>query len=441
MDKYLVNFFKKHHLKLLNKTLVVAVSTGIDSMCLLTALLTLKSEYNLNLHIAHFNHLKREQSQIEEAFIKEFALEKNILCHIGYLHEENNRNFQNYAREQRYQFFENLVRKVKADYLLLAHHANDDMETILMRMIRGSNLKGYAGMEEVSLFRGIPLLRPFLRITKDELIDYANLHRIKYYQDSSNFEDIYTRNRIRKEIVPAFFNEDEKVHLKFQEFSETLLAVNELLEAEIKKFRKHVLFEKNCFGFVINDFQNLSAFLQQENLFSLLKEYNLGKANILEIIKLINSRKKNIKYFYKGLFTFVKEYDWVYFYDGNIETPQVDLLIKAPGVYHLSDKIKVNVIKKEYVNISKNEDLWYNSNMLPFRVRSRKAGDKILLAAGYKKVKDLLIDKKIGILDRERILILEKDKEILAVIGIAKSKILKEIKENDILVKVEQNYG
>ena len=172
-----------------------------------------------------------------------------------------------------------------------------------------------------------------------------------------------------------------------------------------------------------------------------MKEYNLGKANILEIIKLINSRKKNIKYFYKGMFTFVKEYDWVYFYDGNIETPQVDLLIKAPGVYHLSDKIKVNVIKKEYVNISKNEDLWYNSNMLPFRVRSRKAGDKILLAAGYKKVKDLLIDKKIGILDRERILILEKDKEILAVIGIAKSKILKEIKENDILVKVEQNYG
>ena len=94
MDKYLVNFFKKHHLKLLNKTLVVAVSTGIDSMCLLTALLTLKSEYNLNLHIAHFNHLKREQSQIEEAFIKEFALEKNILCHIEYLHEENNRNFK-----------------------------------------------------------------------------------------------------------------------------------------------------------------------------------------------------------------------------------------------------------------------------------------------------------------------------------------------------------
>jgi tRNA(Ile)-lysidine synthetase-like protein len=441
MDRQLEQFFKRHQLPLKNRKLVLAVSTGVDSMVLLQACLALKAEYNLQLCVAHFNHQKREQSVTEEEFIKDFCREQGIDCLVEHLPHGYEKNFQSYAREQRYAFFERAVKKVGADYLLLAHHANDNMETILMRMIRGSNLKAYAGMEEVSKFRGIPLLRPFLQVTKDELIEYANLHKIKYYQDASNYEDIYTRNRIRKEIIPALFREDEHVHLKFQEFSETLLAANELLEEKVAEFQKLMFFEDEAFGFYAADFQRLSVFLQYEILFSGLKKYQLGKMNISEIIKLINSGKQNIKLFYKGLFTFVKEYDKIYFFDDEIKTPQFDLLIDRPGVYRLSDKITVSVIKKTTADIPNCNEIWYNTNMLPIRLRNRRDGDKILLETGYKKVKDLLIDQKLGILKREQAIICEKDQEILAVLGVRKSTILKQHKNNDIVIKVEYENG
>jgi tRNA(Ile)-lysidine synthetase-like protein len=111
------------------------------------------------------------------------------------------------------------------------------------------------------------------------------------------------------------------------------------------------------------------------------------------------------------------------------------------GSYQVSDKITVNVMKKVCVDIPNLNDLWYNTNMLPIRLRSRRNGDKILLETGYKKVKDLLIDKKIGILEREQVIICEKDQEILAVLGIRKSSILKQIKNNNIIIKVENNDG
>ena len=107
----------------------------------------------------------------------------------------------------------------------------------------------------------------------------------------------------------------------------------------------------------------------------------------------------------------------------------------------MSDNISVNVIKKDCINIPNFDDLWYNTNMLPLRIRNRKPGDKILIETGYKKVKDLLIDKKIGILEREQVIICEKDNEILAVLGIRKSSILKQIKNNDIIIKVERKDG
>ncbi|NLD26328.1 MAG: tRNA lysidine(34) synthetase TilS [Acholeplasmataceae bacterium] len=441
MDRQLVQFFKQHQLPLKNKTLVVAVSTGVDSMALLHACLSIRSEYNLHLYVAHFNHQKREQSTIEAAFIKAYSEEQEIGCIIERLPKGESKNFQSYARDQRYTFFERTVKKVGADYLLLAHHATDNMETILMRMIRGSNLKAYAGMEEVTKYHNIMLLRPFLRFTKDEIIEYAQMHKIKYYQDVSNFEDIYTRNRIRKEIIPALFREDEHVHLKFQEFSETLLAANELLEEKVAEFQKLIAYEDKACWFKIADFKRLSLFLQYETLFSLLKQYQLGKANISEIIKLINSRKQNIKLYYKGLFTFVKEYDKIYFFAGKIETPQFDVLIEGPGVYRLSDKITVSVIKKTLVDIPNLDEIWYNTNMLPLRLRNRRDGDKILLEAGYKKVKDLLIDQKVGILKREQVIICEKDQEVLAVLGVRKSVLLKQHTEKNIVIKVEYKNG
>lgn len=441
MEKEIIAFFEKHDLQLNNKTMVVAVSTGADSMALLVAILALQSRYHLKINVAHLNHQKRLQSVEEEKYIIDFCHQHQIECHVEKLKKGNYKNFQNYARQERYAFFKRVMDKVDGDYLILAHHAIDNMETILMRLIRGSNLKGYAGIDEVSNWNNKLLLRPFLGIVKEQLINYLVANNIKYYEDESNESDIYTRNRIRKEIIPALFNEDKNVHLKFQEFSDTLREANLILNEKVDEFLKACTYGKKHLTFKKDDFSKLSEFLQVEVLFTILKKYNLSKANIYEIIKLIFSKKKNIKLVYKSIFTFVKEYENIFIYDEIIVNNKVDIIIEEIKNYKINDTITIIVKKKDSVFVPTDDDLWYNSNMLPVRIRSRKPGDRILLDSGYKKVKDLLIDLKIGILKRDQVLILEKDGEILAVLGIKKSSILKEIKNNDILVKVDFNNG
>ena len=441
MEKEIIAFFEKHNLQLNNKTLVVAVSTGADSMALLVAIIALQSRYHFKINVAHLNHQKRLQSTEEEKYIIDFCHQHQIECHVERLKNGNYKNFQNYARQERYAFFKRVMDKVNGDYLVLAHHAIDNMETILMRLIRGSNLKGYAGIDEVTIWHNKLLLRPFLGVLKEQLIDYLNTNNIKYYEDESNESDIYTRNRIRKEIIPVLFNEDMNVHIKFQEFADTLREANILLKAEVDDFLKTCKYEKKYISFKKEEFSKLSEFLQIEVLFTILKKYNLSKANICEIIKLIFSRKKNIKLVYKNLFTFVKEYENIFIYDEIIVNNKVDVFIEEIKNYKINDTITIIVKKKDSISVPTDDVLWYNSNMLPVRIRSRKPGDRILLDSGYKKVKDLLIDLKIGIVRRDQVLILEKDGEILAVLGIKKSSILKEIKNNDILVKVDFNNG
>ena len=151
------------------------------------------------------------------------------------------------------------------------------------------------------------------------------------------------------------------------------------------------------------------------------------------------SKKKNIKVEYKDSFTFVKEYDRIIILYYLTKPIVVDLEIDGTKSKIINDTIEINVTKTDGNYIPSNDKLWYNSNMLPVRIRSRKPGDKILLENGYKKVKDLLIDLKVGILKRENILIMEKDEEILAVIGIRKSVNLKKQENNDILINVRFN--
>jgi len=436
MEKVIVSFFKNNNLNLMNKTLVVAVSTGVDSMALLVGVNKLKVEYKLDIHIVHINHGVRKESYEEEEYIKELAANNDLKIHVMHLLKNESLNFQSYAREKRYEFFFKVMKEVKGDYLLLAHHANDNMETILMRILRGSNLKGYAGIADVTLMNGFKVVRPFSNILKDDIIDYVNLHKIKYYEDYSNEEDTYTRNRIRKELIPLLFLEERNAHLKFNEFAVVLRSAALIVEEKVNSIIDSFNTVNNSVSFSAKIFLRESAFIQEEILFSVLKKYELSKANILEIIKLIKSNKKNLKVEMKNSFTFVKEYDKITILNYLIKPLKIHLVINKEGTYKINDTIDIIVSKVDSNFLSSKKELWYNSNMLPIVIRSRKPGDKLLLESGYKKVKDLLIDLKVGILERDNVLILEKDAEVLAVIGIRKSIYLKKIKNNDILIEL-----
>lgn len=438
MEKLVTNFFKVNNLKLNNKTIVVAVSTGVDSMVLLNIFNNIKNEYKLKIHIAHVNHQVRQESKIEEEFLKDYAKANNLEFHLKRLTAPEDKNFQSFAREERYSFFNEVIDEVKADYLLLAHHANDNMETIIMRLLRGSNLRGYAGIKGVTSYENYSLVRPLIEVDKEDLLEYAKEQNLTYFEDSSNIEDIYTRNRIRKDIIPVIISEEKDASSKFLELSKTLFEASDIISSKVVNIINTYNKKEDEISFQKEEFLKLSEFFQIEVLFEILKKYKLSKANIIEIINLIKSSKANLKVEFKESFTLVKEYDKItlLFY---LDKPfDFEMIIDKVGTYTINDTIAVFVLKSDVNNKEKASSLWYNSSMLPVKIRSRKAGDKILLESGFKKVKDLLIDLKVGVLKRDKVIILEKDEDILAILGIRKSIKLKEIKDNDIIIEIKE---
>ena len=438
MIKTIINSFNEYQLDLKDQKVVIGVSTGVDSMTLLDALE--KAQLGCEVIVCHVNHGKREESDTEEAFIREYCLIHQFKLYVLNLKDQVfSKNFQEEARQLRYQFFYQTMDQENCHILLLAHHLNDDLETMFMRIIRGSNLKGYAGIEQYQEVNNKIIFRPFLKVLKEEIIKFANDNNIKYFDDYTNFTDLYTRNRIRQHIIPELFKESSDVHLKLLEFKETLNEVNNIINERRNEYREKLIIPlENGIRFNREAFLAVNYYLQQEILFEELKQYFLSKKNIEEIIKFIKSDKKNLNIHYKN-FTFVKEYNDIYLYFSNIVKKSVFVEINDVGVYPINEKYSINVMKKSAKYFPNLDKVWYNSSKFPVIIRSRKDGDKIRLSYGTKKIKKLLIDNKVGISKRNEVLVLEKDESILAVFGYVKGEDLPKIDNCDIIIEIKEN--
>ena len=172
---------------------IVACSGGPDSMMLLHVLHTL----NFKVVCAHVNHKTRVETEEEYQFVQNYCDINNILFEGTEITESVTENFENYAREFRYNFFQDLAKKYNTSYLFTAHHGDDLVETVLMRVTRGSSLKGYRGFDKVSKRGNLTIIRPFVYITKEYILNYLSDNNIEYRIDNSNKSDDYTRNRFR----------------------------------------------------------------------------------------------------------------------------------------------------------------------------------------------------------------------------------------------------
>ena len=189
-----------------DQKVLLACSTGVDSMVLLDLLL--KATVKENITVVHINHQKREQSTIEEEFIKDFSKSQNITCFVHHLPHYDGSNFQEWARKKRYEYFYEDAKLTNSTVILLAHHADDNFETIIMRLLRSSSIEGYAGIRKEKMHRGFLIYRPLLDVSKASIYEYANESRIKFFEDSSNQENDYTRNRIRHYVIPKLKEEN-----------------------------------------------------------------------------------------------------------------------------------------------------------------------------------------------------------------------------------------
>ena len=230
---YLNNLLKN------NDTVVIGLSGGPDSMCLLNILLSLDKK--INIICAHINHNIREESKKEMIFIKTYCKSHNLqLETTTFPKKSKNDNYNELElREKRYDFFETIIKKYRAKYLFTAHHGDDLIETILMRITRGSNLKGYNGFQIENIKKDYTIIKPLIFMTKLEIENYNKKYQIPAVIDKTNNEDKYTRNRYRHYILPFLKKENKNIHLKYLKFSNELTKyynyVDNITKKEIKK--------------------------------------------------------------------------------------------------------------------------------------------------------------------------------------------------------------
>lgn len=432
-----VNEFFKQYLKA-NDTVVLAISGGPDSMALFDVVLKYREKVPINIICAHVNHKVRIESEDEALFVKSFCLKNNVVFEYKELLEYVKRKFSEAdARIKRYNFFDEVVLKYKAKYLITAHHGDDLIESILMRIVRGSTLQGYAGIKSCSHRNGYDILRPFLSETKDSIMEYINQKNVEYVIDASNNSEKYTRNRYRKNVLPYLKSEFSQVHMKFLNFSNELFEVEEFVNSEMLKYKSTVYND----GIIkVSELLKIPHYLQKRIMMKFLFDhYN-------DNIYLINNKHLEL------IFDFINKYN------NQLVLPNNTILLKHGNELYLDVKKNIEsydlIFEEELIlpnnmRISKVSDSEINSNYycrllsnsikFPLRVRTRKNGDKMSVKNmdGMKKVNDIFTDMKIPkeLRDSWPILVDNED-NILWLPGLKKSKFDIEKDSNcDIILK------
>ncbi|ANB60611.1 tRNA lysidine(34) synthetase TilS [Anoxybacteroides amylolyticum] len=419
MRSTVCSFIKKHQLLIPNTTVVVGVSGGPDSLALLHFFYTIQKEWNLTLIAAHVDHMFRgRQSEEEMHFVKHFCDQLGIICEakqidVPAFQRQTKMGAQEAARECRYRFFQEVMEKHAASFLTLAHHGDDQIETILMRIVRGSSKKGYAGIPYKRPFHRGYIIRPFLCVSRAEIEMYCQKHCLQPRYDASNEKDNYTRNRFRHIVLPFLKKENPRVHERFQHYSEMVLedeafleeltyeAMNNVMETTPREVRLH-----------IRPFQAMPKPLQRRGIQLILNYLYDGIPSSLSFIHisstlalLTNNHPSGRLDFPDGL-KIIRAYDVCYFTFQEKKADDYVLDVSVPATIYLPNgHVIVSEFREHYPEEAKRADVFVVSLetiTFPLRVRTRRTGDRMTVKGmdGTKKLKEIFIEHKIPLHDR-----------------------------------------
>lgn len=421
-------------------TIVIGNSGGPDSMALTNMLLKLRKSIGFNIICAHVNHNVRVESKDEQIFLENFCIKNNIIFEHMIIEKHGDDNFHNESRNIRYNFFDKIVQKYNANYLMTAHHADDLMETILMRLVRGSSFKGYGGFQILVDKGNYKLVRPLIFATKAELQEYDDKNKIPYVIDKSNFKDKYTRNRYRKVVLPFLKTEDKNVHQKFIKFSNIIFNYEEYIQNQTKKIIDRVYNNREL---NIERFNELDNIIKQRIISIMLEDcYNddlllINDMHIDLIQNLINSKKANLTISLPNNVVAIKSYNKLEIRKKIDEICEYKMEInsycKLPNNHIIEIVDSCDTNDNNVLRLSKSDVL------MPLYVRTRRIGDRMQLknTNGSRKLKDIFIDCKIPINQRDKWPVVVDSKDTVVWIpGIKKSKFSKsKVEKCDIILK------
>lgn len=380
---------------------VCAVSGGADSMALLWAMYLLKDKLGFTLSAAHFNHhLRAEESDRDEAFVRDFCAGYQIPLALGSGQViAGEKGLEAAAREARYAFLRALPGKIAT-----AHTADDNAETVLMHLVRGTGLRGLGGIAPVN---GM-LIRPMLDITRAEVLAFLEQYHIPYVEDSSNAGNAYLRNRLRHHVMPLLKAENPQLSQNLSAMALRLRQDEATLNTLARENQTDRVWELRALEQGIR-----SRVLTQILLDAGVKEP--GAEQIRAVEKLIFSDNPSAKAVFSGGVTLTRCYDTL-----RVSTDEDALQTRSlvcPGVTDIPER-------SVQITCKPNDDTAYNIDSFPVMlkgtpvVRARLAGDTIRLAGGTKSLKKLFIDRKIPASQRNLIPVIADEDGVLGVVGI-----------------------
>lgn len=397
----MLNKLKAFMVRYAGEKVVCAVSGGADSMALLWGLYLLRDTLALELSAAHFNHrLRGEESDRDEAFVRDFCNSYGIpFVAADAQVTAGKKGLEAAARDARYAFLKSLPGKIAT-----AHTADDNAETILMHLVRGTGLKGLGGIAPVNG----NLIRPMLNITRDEVLSFLKSYHIPYVEDSSNAGDAFLRNRLRHHVMPLLKQENPSLAVNLSAMALRLRQDAAALDAAAKEQKTNRVSVLRTFDAGIR-----SRILAQILLEAGVKEPD--SEHILAMEKLVFSEKPSAKAYFSDGIIIKRNYD-ILEMSNEEEALEVREVI-CPGVTTVPE-CGLQIVCRPNTSDEKNIHSFPvvpNGKMV---VRPRMEGDTIRLSGGTKTLKKLFIDRKIPASKRKTIPVLADDDGVLGVVGI-----------------------
>lgn len=461
MIKKVIRFVKENNLIKDGDKILVALSGGPDSVCMLHLLYAIKEVFNIEVFAAHVNHMLRgEEADKDEAYAKYICESLNIKffsrkINIEALSKERGISLEMAGRDGRYEYFDTLKKQIGLDKIAIAHNLNDQAETVLMNLMRGSGIDGLCGIRAK---REGGIIRPILCLSREEIENYCEINNLEPRIDKTNLENIYSRNKVRLDIIPYMkenFNKD--IIETINRTSKIVRIDNEYLnKVSMKNYEKYsykeydkLVLNKEAFKLDTAIITRIikKAFVNFSN-----KHNNFEMKHIYDVLELSkNTTNKKIylpnniicENVYGDIVLRFKLENKITRLNDNeeIEILKEDLL--KDGIRYKSYNVSFEIVNKMINNMEFSKNVlikYFDYDKIEGKViiRNRRNGDKIVLQGmkGSKRIKDIFIDSKIPVEERDSIPLVLFDDSISWIVGYRTSEVFKVEESTRKLLKV-----
>ena len=409
--------------------IAIALSGGVDSIVLFHLLVTEYKDSYKELVVFHINHGLREESYEEAEFVEKFVKDFDVKFYkeelnMSDLERDSHTSEEMLARELRYQAFNKMAKLEGVTKLLTAHHKNDQVENILMRLLTGRSIDHSLAICEEIEMAGLNIYRPLLNSLKAELEEYAKEKNLHYYVDATNFDTDYTRNNIRHNIVPLLNDINSGSFDNLINFANYYQNINNNLKKAILSNKDNYIFsrDEDKISLVKDKFLELN----EEEMYFLIKDliadelgvFDVKQKAIFDVVSSLKKNSGNKSYDLKNNLKIISQYETLYIHkiEKKCYNDKIEIII---------DKICENSVYEFYQNKfiistdAKDSEIGFNKSELPLLVTIKKEGDRVRRGEINKKLSRIFIDEKVPKELRDTLPVIRNNKgEVLGVLGI-----------------------